>query len=912
MKAHSLFLGLLFLAAASTSAVAQTPEIPDIPFEKFVLDNGLTLIVHEDHKAPIVAVNIWYHVGSKNEPEGRSGFAHLFEHLMFKGSENYDDEYIQVLERIGATDMNGTTSHDRTNYFQNVPVSALDMALWMESDRMGHLLGAVDQERLDEQRGVVQNEKRQGENQPYRQVWEHITKATWPEGHPYSHTVIGSMEDLDSASLEDVHEWFETHYGPNNAVVVLAGAIDAETALEKVQHYFGDIPPGPPTARFDSWVVKLDEDQREIMQDRVPQARIYKVWNIPETGTREHSVLSLVDDLMTSGKSSRLYKRLVYDDRIATDVTLYVDTREIGSQLVLWATAHPGGDLSVVEDAVEEELTRFLAEGPTEEELERAKSRIRANFVRGIQRIGGFGGKSDILARSEVFDGRPDGYKQHYRDMLSARTEDVRSIAAKWMSNGVYSMEVHPYPELQAAETGADRSELPSIADPPMAEFPERRRTTLANGLEVVLAERDAVPLVEMQLLFDAGYAADAGAKEGTASLAMNMIDEGTATRDALEISDDLAELGAQLWSGSNLDMSIVGMSTLRENVAPALDLFADVVLNPSFPESELDRLRQDQLAGIQQEKATPVRMALRVLPRLIYGDDHAYSIPFTGSGTEASVADITRDDVAAFHSTWFKPNNATLVVAGDITMEELQPLLDERFGSWEQGDVPSKRVDEVSQPEGDVVYVVDRPGSIQSIVIAGHLAPPRSNPDEVAIETMNTIFGGAFTSRINMNLREEKGWSYGASANISGARGQRPYFIYAPVQSDKTKETVEEIRMELRGILGERPIEQSELEMAVATQTLTLGGRWETLGSVRQSISDMIRYDLPEDYFVEYPRNVNALSVEELQEIATRVLLPEHLVWVVVGDRAEIEPGLRELGFGEIHHIDADGNPVK
>lgn len=911
MKSRSACFVLAILLTMVTTASAQTPEIPEISFEKFELDNGLTLIVHEDHKAPIVAVNVWYHVGSKNEPAGRSGFAHLFEHLMFNGSENFNDDYFQVLERIGATELNGTTNRDRTNYFQNVPVSALDLALWMESDRMGHLLGAVDQERLDEQRGVVQNEKRQSEDQPYGQVWNRITDATWPEGHPYAHTVIGSMEDLNAATVDDVHEWFTSHYGPNNAVLVLAGDIDAAAALEKVEHYFGDIPPGPPLAKFDSWVVKLTGEQREVMQDRVPQARIYKVWNIPELDAREYSVLSLLDELLTDGKTSRLYKRLVYDDQIATDVSMYVDAREIGSQLVLWATAQPNGDLAEVERALDEEMTRFLTEGPTEDELERAKTRVKSSFVRGIQRIGGFGGKSDILAMSEVYYGRPDGYKRHYEDMLDASADDVQSISAKWMSDGVYAIEVHPFPELMAADSGADRSQQPAVDDPPVAEFPDLQRMTLSNGMDVVFAERHAVPLVEFQLLVDAGYAADAGAKPGTANLAMDMIDEGTESRNSLEISDELAGLGATLWSGSNLDMSSVGMSTLRENLSPSLDLFADVVLNPSFPGSELDRLRQDQLASIRQEKMTPIQMALRVFPKLIYGEGHAYSLPLTGSGTEASVSSITRDDLADFHETWFKPNNSTLIVTGDVRMDELRPLLEERFGEWQQGDVPEKKVGEVPQPEGDIVYLIDRPGSIQSMIFAGHLAPPRSNPDEVAIETMNTVFGGAFTSRVNMNLREDKGWSYGSFASLYGARGQRPYFVYAPVQTDKTKESVEELRMELRGILGEKPIKAEELEMAKGIQTLTLAGQWETLGAVRNSIAEMVRYDLPEDYFEKYPIEVNALEVQDLEEIAEQVLHPEHFVWVVVGDREQIEPGLRELGFDEIRHLDTDGNPA-
>ncbi|MBI3005356.1 MAG: insulinase family protein, partial [Ignavibacteriales bacterium] len=414
----SKLMGIAILAMALPAIALGQKQVAksraldvDIPYQKFVLENGLSLIVHEDRKAPIVAVNLWYHVGSKNEKLGKSGFAHLFEHLMFNGSENFNQDYFQALERVGATDLNGTTNEDRTNYFQNVPTSALDMVLWLESDRMGHLLGAIDQAKLDEQRGVVQNEKRQGENEPYALSEELIVKATYPYGHPYSWTVIGSMEDLNRASLDDVKEWFKTYYGPNNATVVVAGDIDANTALERVKKYFGDIPPGPPIAKFDSWVAKRTGVQRQVAQDRVPQARLYKVWNLAQWGTADVDYLNLVSSLLTSGKTSRLYKRLVYDDQIATQVQTFVDNREIGGQFYITATAKPGGDLKAVEKAVDEELAKLLKSGPTAKELQRVKTEYEARFVRGIERIGGFGGKSDVLAQNNVYGGNPEFFK---------------------------------------------------------------------------------------------------------------------------------------------------------------------------------------------------------------------------------------------------------------------------------------------------------------------------------------------------------------------------------------------------------------------------------------------------------------------------------------------------------------------
>ncbi|MDZ7343530.1 MAG: insulinase family protein, partial [candidate division KSB1 bacterium] len=884
----------------------------DIPYQKFVLNNGLTLIVHEDHKAPIVAVNVWYHVGSKNEKPGKSGFAHLFEHLMFNGSENFNDDYFQAMERIGATDLNGTTNEDRTNYFQNVPTSALDIALWMESDRMGHLLGVVDQAKLDEQRGVVQNEKRQGENQPYGITYELITKATYPAGHPYSWTVIGSMEDLNAASLDDVKEWFKTYYGAANAVIVIAGDVDTKTVKEKVEKYFGDIPSGPPIAKHEVWIAKRSGTQRQQVQDRVPQARIYKVWNIPSWGTVEADYLDLVSDVLGSGKNSRLYERLVYKDQIATSVSAYIDSREIGSLFYIEATAKPGEDLAKVEKAVDEELTRFLETGPTEKEMQRIKTQYIARFIRGIERIGGFGGKSDILAMNQVYGGSPDYYKTTLNRIDEATGQNLHEAAKKWLNDGVYILEVHPFPAYKTIKTDVDRSKLPAAGTPPEVKFPELKRATLSNGLKVVLAERQAIPVINFNLLIDAGYAADQFAAPGTASLAMDMLDEGTKTRPSLQISEELALLGAQLSTGSNLDMSSVFLSALRANLDASLEIYADVILNPSFPEEDFNRLQKQQLARIQREKVTPVQMALRVFPKLLYGKDHAYGNPLTGSGTEESVAKLSRADLIKFHQTWMKPNNATLIVVGATTLNELTPKLEKLFTSWKKGEVPKKNVGTVAQQPKPVVYLIDRPGSIQSIIFAGHVAPPKANPDEIAIEIMNNILGSDFTSRVNMNLREDKHWSYGAFTLLFGARGQRPFIAYAPVQTDKTKESMLELDKELRQILNERPITAEEFTKAQNNQVLQLPGSWETMASVGGSISDIVRYGLAENYYQTYPDKIRNLKLAEVAAAAKKVVRPDNLVWVVVGDRQKIEAGVRELGFGEIRLIDTEGNPVQ
>jgi zinc protease len=896
-------LGLLVAAPAAGQ------EIPEIPFTRYVLPNGLTLVVHEDHKAPIVAVNVWYHVGSKNERPGKTGFAHLFEHLMFNGSENFNDDYFKVLERIGATDLNGTTSEDRTNYFQTVPVSALDTVLWMESDRMGHLLGAVTQARLDEQRGVVQNEKRQGENEPYGRVWDLMTPSLYPKNHPYSWPVIGSMEDLDAARLDDVKEWFRTYYGAANATIVIAGDVTPADAKARVERYFGDVPPGPPLARYDAWVAKRTGEQRQEMWDRVPQARLYMVWNTPQWGTEEDTLLSIAGQVLSSGKTSRLYKRLVYDDQIATDVSAMQGTSEIGSTFYVQASARPGGSAAPVEKALREELARFLQKGPTRDELERARTQRLAMFIRGVERVGGHGGKSDVLAEGQAYGGDPAFYKQELAWLKAATPEKVAAAARRWLSDGVYVLTVRPFPEVAAGKGLEDRSKRPEPGTPPDAKLPAFERATLSNGLQLIVAHRAAVPVVQLSLLVDAGYASDQGGVAGTAKLAAAMLDEGTRTRSALQISDTLQRLGATLSTGANLDQTTVGLSALKSNLDASLDVFADVIRNPSFPQADFERLKKQQLAGIEQESAQPISIAMRVLPRLVFGVGHAYGNPLTGSGTLASVRSLQRKDVERWYGEWFKPNASTLIVTGDATLAEMRPRIERLLGGWARGETPRKNVGPVPPPAAGV-YVIDRPGAIQSLVLVGTVAPSRNNPDEIPQEVMNTVLGGQFIARINMNLREDKHWSYGAGTAFIDARGPRPYIGYASVQADKTKESVQELLKEFRGIRGERPVTREELATAQSSLTTSLPGQWETSRAVLGSIAEIVRFGFDDRYFDGWASRIRAVALGDVSK-AAQLIDPAKLVWVVVGDRKKIEGGLEQLGIGKPKPIDADGNPV-
>jgi zinc protease len=888
-------------------SLAASAQDVDIPFRKFVLGNGLTLIVHEDHKAPIVAVNVWYHVGSKNEHPGKTGFAHLFEHLMFGGSEHFHGRYVEAMERIGATDLNGTTNEDRTNYFETVPVSALDYTLWMESDRMGYMVNAIDQQTLDLQRGVVQNEKRQDENEPYALAEELMQQDTYPSGHPYSWNTLGSMEDLNAASLNDVKEWFKTFYGPSNAVLSVAGDVDPETVRKKVETYFGEIPPGPPVSRQRVWIAKMSGAHRAVYQDRVAQPRVYMVWNMPEFGSEDGDYLDMVSDALSNGRTSRLYKRLVYDDQLATDVAAYTNPREIGGQFIIQATARPGVDLARVEKAVDEELARFLGQGPTAQEVQRVRTQYLANFVRGVDRVGGFGGTSDVLAMSQVYLGDPAAYQVKLRREREATPAKVQAAAQRWLSDGEYVAQVFPFGDPQASATAVDRTHPPATAQPPELRLPTLERAALANGLKIVLAERHEIPLVSFSLLLDSGYAADQFASPGAAALVSKLLDQGTKTRTSLEIGEQLAQLGATLNVTANVDAIDARLSALKANLDASLEIFADVALHPSFPQADFLREQKQQLAAIEREKTEPAPMALRVLPSLIYGRGHAYSEPWTGSGTAAGVSHLTREDMASFHAAWFKPNHATLIVVGDATLSEIRPKLEKLFSAWAPGDTPLKNIATVPLPERVAVYLIDRPGAQQSLILAGSVAPPRNNPDEVSIETMNNILGGDFGARLNMNLREDKHWAYGALTMLQSARGQRPFLAYAPVQTDKTTESMAEISKELRGILTDRPATAAELARVQASETLRLPGSRETMDDVMRSVENLVEYNLPEDYYQTYAGKVRALTLPDIQSSAREVVHPDHLVWVVVGDRARIEAGIRALALGEVRVLNPE-----
>lgn len=929
----------LALATPDTAvAAAATQQIPELAYTRFTLPNGLTVVVHEDHKAPVVAVSVWYHVGSSYEPKGKTGFAHLFEHLMFQGSENHKDEFFKPFELAGATDQNGTTWLDRTNYFETVPTSALDMALWMESDRMGHLLGAIGQAQLDEQRGVVQNEKRQGENQPYGRASELIQAEAFPANHPYHHDTIGSMDDLNAASLADVKQWFRGYYGAANTVVVLAGDITPALAKEKMLTYFGDIAAGPQVPRPQPWVAPRNSSTRGTMTDNVAQTRIYREWNAPGRGTTDENLLELAAAVLGGSKTSRLYQRLVYQDKLADDVSVEVEQHVLASLFNLQVDVKKGADPAKVEAAIADEWQKFLKNGPTADELARVKTETRASFVRGLEKVNT---QASILAQGQLYRNDPGAYLKDFKEYMAATPAQVSAVANRWIARGDYTLTVvpgkveatdmanvagraaargAPAPVLSAkgdyrtVKSDVDRSKgVPAVGTFPDLSFPALQRGKLDNGVEVILAERHTVPAVQLQLLFDAGYAADQGRKLGTSSFTMAMLDEGSKALDSVEIAKRKQRLGAMIASGCGLDYCNATLNALDDQLKPSLDLFADIVRNPAFREADISRLRGQWLAGIAQEKSQPTGIALRTLPPLLYGKGHAYAIPFTGTGTEASIKSLSAADMRAFMGDFIRPDNMQILVAGDTTLDKIIPQLNAAFGNWKApaGKVPAKNIGKVAPPPQVRVYLVDRPGAQQSLILAGSLAPSTEAPNDLEIQTMNGAFGGTFTSRLNMNLREDKHWAYGAFSFLQNAQGQRPFMLYAPVQTDKTAPSVAEMLKEAKGVIGDKPLTAQEIGKIKVGDVRSMPGGYQTTSAVMGALQGIALYKRPDDYVQTLKSRIEAQTDASVEAAAKEIIHPDQLTWVIVGDLAKIEAPIRALNLGQVQVLDADGKPA-
>jgi zinc protease len=931
MRIKEIFVGILMLALVMTASVnAQNGgDLPQLNVKEYKLKNGLRVILHEDRSTPVVAVNLWYHVGSKNEVPGRTGFAHLFEHMMFQGSKNYNDDYFGPLQEVGAS-INGSTNPDRTNYFEAVPSNFLELALYMEADRMGGLLEAMTQEKLDNQRDVVKNERRQRyDNQPYGTAFEKIFANIYPENHPYNWTTIGSLADLSAASMEDVQGFFRTYYVPNNASLVISGDFDEKQARGWVEKYFGPIPKGGEIKRPTPAMPKLKGEVRKTFEDAVRLPRLYMVWTSSPAYSADEPALDILSYILSSGRGSRLQSKLVYGEELSQDVGSFNYALEAAGKMIVQSTAKPGKSLDEIEKAINAEIDRIKAEPPTAEEMERARNSIEAQTIFRMQTVLG---KADQLNGYATYVGKPNNFQADLERYRKVTPADVQRVAKQYLTGDRFVMQFVPQKERPASQAGgavnqptstaakkADDKEkkdysanLPKGQADPKLTLPSIQKEKLTNGLEVWMVRQPELPIVSMNMVINAGSMADPADRSGLGYLTAALLDDGTKTRSAEEIANQLQSIGANMGTGSGWDSASASMQTLTKHLDKALDIYSDVIVNAAYPEQELETRRRRDLVGFLQRKDNPNAIANVAYGKLIYGNDHPYGRSL--QGTEESIKAITRAEIEKFYSTYYRPNNSTLIVVGDVEPKTMIAKLEAAFEDWKPAEVPEMGVPAAKVFDQPAVYLIDKPGAAQSIVSIGHVGVARDNKDYFPLQVMNSILGGQFSARVNMNLREDKGYTYGARTVWSFRKGSGPFLATAGVQTAVTKESVIEFMKELNGIRGSIPVTQQELDYSKQSLIRRYPGQFETNGQVANQLENLVVYGLPDSYFNEYIAKIQAVTLADVNRVANAYLNPDRMAILIVGDKAVVEPKLKEIeGWGDkIQYLDTEGDPVK
>ncbi|MCA1584720.1 MAG: insulinase family protein, partial [Acidobacteria bacterium] len=871
---------------------------------------------------------LWYHVGPANEIPGRTGFAHLFEHMMFQGSKHVPpDTHFKLLETAGASDINGTTDFDRTNYFETVPANQLELALWIESDRMGYLLDVLDQQALANQRDVVRNERRQSvENQPYGVAEEALYQALFPKGHPYHGVVIGSHADLAAAELNDVQQFFRQYYAPNNASLAIVGDFDPAATRRLVEKYFGGLARGPDVPKITATTPPVTAEKRLTITDTVQLPRVYMSWLTPAIFKPGDAEADVTADILGGGRSSRLYKTLVYDKQLAQAVQATQESLILGSKFTIQATARPGQSAEQLEAVINAELQRFREEGPDLNEIERAHNTITTRIIQGLETLGGFGGKADRLNSYEHYLATPDYLGQDLQRYRDVTPQAIKAFAQSYLQPNarvvVFAVpgekKLVPEPQTaaaQAAPGGAQsvnadepwRRDMPKAGPVKAARLPTPERFTLPNGLTVLISERRELPVVAASLVFASGSGDNPPELPGLANFTAALLDEGTTTRDALRIADDTARLGATLTTSSTMDQSQVEVTSLAQHFPAALDLLADVALHPTFPQEEVERQRANRLATLVAQKSNPAQIAARVMASALFGPKHPYG--YTELGTESSNKSLTRDAMLNFWKQHWVPGNAALVVVGAVSRSQVEPLARKAFAEWSGKAAPRTNMP-AARPSDAKLIIVDTPGAAQTQVRIASMGVARATPDFEVLEVVNTILGGLFTSRINLNLREDKGYTYGAGSTFAFRREPGPFFVGAGVRTDATAPAVTEIFNEIRK-MKDTEVSAGELELGKESLIRSLPGRFERSAQAVGSFATLFVYDLGLDYYSTYIDRVGRTDAATALAVARKHLVPERLVVVAVGDRQKIEADLKKLNLGAAELRDTEGNIV-
>ena len=917
----------------SPMAGAQSPalKVPELKYERYTLPNGLEVILREDHKLPIVSVDLWYHVGALNEKTGRTGFAHLFEHMMFEGSEHVGEKaHFKYLEGAGATDINGSTSYDHTNYYETVPSNELELALWLESDRMGFLLEKLDRTKLTNQRDVVRNELRQDEGQPYDVADEAVGHALFPKGHPYYGNVIGSHADVEAARLLEVRDFFQHYYTPNNASVAIVGDFDPKTIKAKVEKYFGPVSKGPAPDKVSVETPAITTERRVTVTDTVQLPRLSIAWLTPEAYKPGDADTDMVMSILGGGKVSRLYQKLVYQQQVAQSVSCQNQSTALVSMAQCDITARPGVKLEDLEATFDKEVEALRTQGPTQEELDRARNQLLAGLIQGLQRPGAV---ADLMDRYNYFVDDPGYLPKDVARYESITTASVKAAAEKEFGKNQrvvvscvpgkkVTEEVPRSPEDTDANAKVTppysddfekaqnwRNEAPKAGPEPVLHLPSPKMFELANGMKVYVIEQHELPVVSAALVTNAGGEKNPIAKPGLASFTARLLTEGTATRSSTELANATALIGAGLGSSASMDAASVSVHALANKTEPAFELLSDVALHPAFKEEEVERVRKQRLVAILQEGDEPVQSTFRVGEKVLFGD-RPYG--FQAIGTTESVKAMTRDDLKGFWSSHWGPKDAALIFAGDLTEAQAKSLAEKYFGGWSNSAVGASA--EVpappAAPERKVV-IVDKPGSPQTTLVAFGLGVARSTPDYAAINEMNSVLGGLFSSRINMNLREKNGYTYGAFSGFAYYRGGGMFYAYSPVRTDVTAPAAKEMFAELSRIHSD-PATPEELKLAKDSALRSLPADFETVGDETGLMAELFVYKLPTDYFQKLPERYRAVTAEQVKAAAEAYIHPGNLILVAVGDREKIQADLEKLNLGSIELRDESGNLVK
>ncbi|HVT96637.1 MAG TPA: pitrilysin family protein [Acidobacteriaceae bacterium] len=921
------------ISAFPAAALGQTAhKLPTIQYKKYTLPNGLTVITHEDHRLPLVAVDLWYHVGPLNERPGRTGFAHLFEHMMFEGSEHVGEKaHIRDVQAAGATDVNGTTSFDRTNYFETMPSNQLELALWLESDRMGFLMEGLDREKLTNQRDVVRNERRQGEGRPYDVEDEAVMHTLFPKGHPYYGNVIGSHADIESARIADVRDFHQQFYTPNNASIAIAGDFNPEQLHTLLTKYFGPIPSGPKVAPVTATTPKITSQRRVTVTDTVQLPQFTVAWLTPPLFSPDSYSLHAAMYAFGEAKVSRLDDALVYKAQTAQDVSCGSENLKLTGITECSITAKPGVKLEDLEASFWSILAKLQQEGPAPEEVEASKSLTLTQKISGLQRLGGFGGVADTLDMYNQYLGDP-GYLPKDVAMTEAVTvASAKAAANKYLTKNsavvVYCVPgkkvlddvprspadtdanvkiTNPYtPEFEKAQDW--RKTKPEAGPAPALHLPVPVEFSLDNGLKVLLVEDHALPVITADLVSRAGNANNPLDKSGLASLTAEIMSDATTSRDVKKLSSDEEQIGARITAQSGMDSAQISTSLLTWHADAGLELLADIAEHPAFHADDIDRDRKQRLVSIAQQSDNVASMAFRVGPKLVFGDS-PYGL--TSTGTTESVNAIKADDISGFYANHYGPQDAALVLAGDLTRAQAEELARKYFGKWTASNVKSAAIPAPPAPQPTHIVIVDKPGAPQTALFAFGLGVPEGSPDENALNVMNYTLGGSFASRINMDLREKHGYTYGASSRFASYQDGGQFYAGGLVRTDVTPPAAKDLMTEIRNF-PTNPSTAEELDGAKEASMRSLPGRFQTTSIIANAMTEIFLYHRPLDYYAQLPSKYEAVTQADVNRVAQQYLHPDQLVIVAAGDRSKIEPGLKEAGLGPVEVRDIEGKLV-